>query len=94
MPHSSHLLQNTPCHSLPAHSPTARIYDLRSRSASVVLAAPTPHACAAAWDGHDQLLVAQVRNAVVHLDAKRKRASKPHVLREGDEVSRGWNTHL
>uniref|UniRef100_A0A383WKB9 Uncharacterized protein n=1 Tax=Tetradesmus obliquus TaxID=3088 RepID=A0A383WKB9_TETOB len=67
-------------------SNTTKIYDLRSRSASVVLAAPTPHACAAAWDGHDQLLVAQVRNAVVHLDAKRKRASKPHVLREGDEI--------
>jgi vancomycin resistance protein YoaR len=50
---------------------TARMYDLRSRSASVVLTAPTPQACAAAWDSHDQLLVAQVRNNVTHLDNKR-----------------------
>jgi hypothetical protein len=52
-----------------------------------VLTAATPQACAAAWDSHDQLLVAQVRNTVAHLDAKRKKVHKPQVLRDGDEVS-------
>jgi hypothetical protein len=60
---------------------------VRSRASSVVLSAATPHACAAAWDSHDQLLVGQLHNTVTHLDAKRKKADKAHVLREGDEVS-------
>ncbi|KAF6265927.1 WD40-repeat-containing domain protein [Scenedesmus sp. NREL 46B-D3] len=67
-------------------SSTTKIYDLRSRSASVVLTAATPQACAAAWDSHDQLLIAQVRNGVTHLDAKRKRVHKAHTLRDGDEI--------
>jgi hypothetical protein len=50
------------------------------------MTAATPQACAAAWDSHDQLLVALVRNNVTHLDFKRKKVHKPLALRDGDEV--------
>lgn len=63
------------------------MYDLRTKSsASVIVECATPDAIAAAWDSHDNLLVAQLKNTFTHIEPRRKRTHKPTVIREGDEV--------
>ncbi|KAF8071083.1 THO3 [Scenedesmus sp. PABB004] len=70
-------------------SNVTKVYDTRAKSSSaIVCEAATPDAIAAAWDGgHDSLVVAQLNNTFTHLEPRRKRVHRPHMLRPGDEVT-------
>lgn len=82
------------------HTHKRRVWTLGPKgSVSIHCEAAVPNAISAAWDTHDNILVAQLDNKFSHIDLRSKgtaaehskdkrRAAKTYAINQGDEVGR------